>query len=112
MAPLSAGAAWLVLCVAGLCEVGWAIGLKYTDGYTRPLPTVLTVGLMVLSVALLGWSLKTLPVGTAYAVWTGIGAIGTAALGIWLFDEPSDALRLACIGLIVAGILGLKLVAR
>ena len=74
MPPLSAGAAWGVLFVAGLCEVGWAIGLKYTDGYTRLVPTVLTVGLMVLSVALLGWSLKALPVGTAYAVWTGIGA--------------------------------------
>ena len=108
--PLSAGAAWLVLALAGLCEVGWAIGLKYTDGYTRPLPTVLTIALMVLSVTLLGWSLKTLPVGTAYAVWTGIGAIGTAALGIYLFGESAAALRLVCIGLIVAGILGLKLV--
>ncbi len=112
MAPLSAGAAWLVLGLAGLCEVGWAIGLKYSAGYTRPLPTALTVSLMVLSVALLGWSLKTLPVGTAYAVWTGIGAIGTAALGIVLFGESAEALRLACIGLIVAGILGLKFLAR
>ena len=110
MPPLSAGAAWLVLFVAGLCEVGWAIGLKYTDGYTRPLPTVLTVGLMVLSVALLGWSLKTLPVGTAYAVWTGIGAVGTTILGMLLFDESREVLRLVCIGLIVAGILGLKFV--
>ena len=112
MAPLSAGAAWLVLCVAGLCEVGWAIGLKYTDGYTRPLPTVLTVGLMVLSVTLLGWSLKALPVGTAYAVWTGIGAVGTAILGMLLFDESREALRLVCIGLIVAGIIGLKFVTK
>ncbi|OHC71598.1 MAG: molecular chaperone [Rhodocyclales bacterium GWA2_65_20] len=112
MPPLSAGAAWGVLFVAGLCEVGWAIGLKYTDGYTRPLPTVLTVGLMVLSVALLGWSLKALPVGTAYAVWTGIGAVGTAILGMLLFDESREALRLVCIGLIVAGIIGLKFVTK
>ncbi|MBI4985689.1 MAG: quaternary ammonium compound efflux SMR transporter SugE [Rhodocyclales bacterium] len=112
MPVLSAGAAWGVLAIAGLCEVGWAIGLKYTEGYTRPLPTALTIALMVLSVVLLGWALKTLPVGTAYAVWTGIGAIGTAALGIYLFGESADALRLACIGLIVAGILGLKLIAR
>lgn len=111
MPPLSAGAAWLVLLVAGLCEIGWAIGLKYTEGYTRLLPSVFTVALMVLSVALLGWALKTLPVGTAYAVWTGIGAIGTATLGILLFGESAEALRLACIGLIVAGILGLKLLA-
>lgn len=110
MPQLSAGTAWLVLVVAGVCEVGWAIGLKYTDGYTRLVPTLLTVGLMVLSVVLLGWTLKVLPVGTAYAVWTGIGAVGTAVLGIYLFDEPADALRLACIALIVAGILGLKLV--
>ncbi len=111
MPALSAGAAWLVLFVAGLCEVGWAIGLKYSEGYTRLLPSVFTIALMVLSVVLLGWSLKALPVGTAYAVWTGIGAIGTAALGIYLFGESAAALRLACIGLIVAGILGLKFLA-
>ncbi len=111
MPPLSAGAAWVVLFVAGLCEIGWAIGLKYSEGYTRLLPSVFTIALMVLSVVLLGWSLKVLPVGTAYAVWTGIGAIGTAALGILLFGESAEALRLACIGLIVAGILGLKLLA-
>lgn len=110
MPPLSASLAWAVLFVAGLCEVGWAIGLKYTDGYTRPLPTVLTVSLMVVSVVLLGWAVKTLPVGTAYAVWTGIGAVGTAVLGMLLFGESREALRLACIALIVAGILGLKLV--
>lgn len=110
--PLGPGAAWGVLLVAGLCEVGWAVGLKYTDGYTRLVPTVLTVAVMGLSVGLLGWSLKALPLGTAYAVWTGIGAVGTTALGIYLFDEPADALRLACIGLIVAGILGLKLAAK
>jgi quaternary ammonium compound-resistance protein SugE len=112
MQPLGSGGAWLVLFIAGLCEVGWAIGLKYTEGYTRPLPTVITIALMVLSVLLLGWSLKTLPVGTAYAVWTGIGAVGTALLGMLLFGESKEALRLACIGLIVAGILGLKLVTR
>lgn len=110
MPPLSAGAAWGVLLVAGLCEVGWAIGLKYTEGYTRLVPTVLTVGLMVLSVVLLGWALKALPVGTAYAVWTGIGAVGTALLGMLLFGESREVARLVCIGLIVAGILGLKLV--
>jgi quaternary ammonium compound-resistance protein SugE len=101
--------AWLVLGVAGLLEVAWAIGLKYTDGFTRPLPTVLTIVAMIGSVALLGWSLKTLPIGTAYAVWTGIGAVGTAALGMVLFDEPRTVVRLSCIGLIVAGIVGLKL---
>jgi quaternary ammonium compound-resistance protein SugE len=111
MPPLSAGAAWAVLFVAGLCEVGWAIGLKYSEGYTRLLPSVFTIALMVLSVVLLGWSLKALPVGTAYAVWTGIGAIGTATLGILLFGESAAALRLACISLIVAGILGLKFLA-
>ena len=111
MPQLSAGAAWLVLIVAGLCEIGWAIGLKYAEGFTRPLASGVTLVLMVLSVVLLGWTLKTLPVGTAYAVWTGIGAVGTAALGIYLFGESSDALRLACIALIVAGILGLKFLA-
>jgi quaternary ammonium compound-resistance protein SugE len=110
MPPLSAGSAWGVLFVAGLCEVGWAIGLKYTEGYTRPAPTAITIALMVLSVLLLGWSLKALPVGTAYAVWTGIGAVGTAILGMLLFGESREVLRLACIALIVAGIIGLKLV--
>lgn len=112
MSPLPAGGAWLVLLLAGLCEVGWAVGLKFTDGFSRLLPSVLTVALMVASVLLLAWSLKTLPVGTAYAVWTGIGAVGTALLGIWLFGESREVLRLVCIGLIVAGILGLKLVTR
>jgi quaternary ammonium compound-resistance protein SugE len=102
--------AWVILFVAGLLEIGWAIGLKYTEGFTRLVPSVLTVGSMVLSIALLGWALKTLPVGTAYAVWTGIGAVGTAALGIYLFGEPATVARLASIGLIVAGIAGLKLV--
>jgi quaternary ammonium compound-resistance protein SugE len=103
--------AWTYLVFAGLFEIGWAIGLKYTDGFTRPIPTVLTVASMVISVLLLGLALKTLPVGTGYAVWTGIGTVGTAILGIYLLGEPATAMRLACIGLIVAGILGLKLAA-
>lgn len=102
--------AWLYLFLAGLFEVGWAIGLKYTEGFSRLIPSLLTVAAMALSLALLGLALKNLPVGTAYAVWTGIGAVGTAALGIILFGEPATALRLASIGLIVAGIVGLKLV--
>ncbi|MGD9837507.1 MAG: quaternary ammonium compound efflux SMR transporter SugE [Afipia sp.] len=103
--------AWSMLFVAGLLEVGWAIGLKYTEGFTKLTPSVLTIVSMIASVALLGLSLKTLPVGTAYAVWTGIGSVGTAILGIWLFGDPATALRIACIGLIVAGIIGLKVVA-
>ena len=103
--------AWVILVVAGLLEIGWAIGLKYTAGFTRLVPTVLTGVIMIISLGLLGLALKSLPVGTAYAVWTGIGTVGTALLGIWLLGEPSTALRLTCIGLIVAGIAGLKLVA-
>jgi quaternary ammonium compound-resistance protein SugE len=110
--PISAASAWLVLLAAGVCEVAWAIGLKYTEGFSRPLPSALTVAAMIASVILLAWALKTLPVGTAYAVWTGIGAVGTALLGMWLFDEPRDVARLVSIGLIVAGILGLKLFAE
>ena len=102
--------AWLYLTIAGLCEVGWAIGLKYTDGFTRLWPSVRTLASMLVSILLLGLALKTLPVGTAYAVWTGIGAVGTATLGIYLFGEPATAARLASIALIVAGIAGLKLV--
>ena len=102
--------AWVTLFVAGLCEIGWAIGLKYTEGFTRLIPSALTLAAMLLSIVLLGLALKALPVGTAYAVWTGIGAVGTAALGIYLFCEPATAARLASIGLIVAGIAGLKLV--
>jgi quaternary ammonium compound-resistance protein SugE len=101
---------WLILFVAGLLEVGWAIGLKYTEGFTRPIPTILTLLSMLASITLLGLALKTLPVGTAYAVWTGIGAVGTAALGIVLFGDPATLPRLACIGLILVGIAGLKLV--
>ncbi len=102
--------AWLLLLLAGLFEVGWAIGLKYTEGFTRLWPTVLTVTAMVVSLWLLGLALKTLPIGTAYAVWTGVGAVGTAVLGIVLFGESAAAARVACIGLIVAGIMGLKFV--
>jgi quaternary ammonium compound-resistance protein SugE len=102
--------AWVLLGVAGLFEIGWAIGLKYTDGFTRVVPTLLTVASMVVSVGLLGLSLKELPIGTAYAIWTGIGAVGTACLGIMLFGEPATVARLGCIGLIVAGLVGLKLV--
>ena len=101
---------WILLVVAGLFEIGWAIGLKYTEGFTRLWPSVWTVASMVVSIALLGIALKTIPIGTGYAVWTGIGAAGTAILGIVLFAEPATALRLGSIGLIVAGIVGLKLV--
>ena len=102
--------AWVVLIVAGLFEIGWAVGLKYTEGFTRLVPTLATAASMVVSLGLLGIALKTLPVGTAYAVWTGVGSVGTALLGILLFGESTSALRLACIGLIVAGIIGLKFV--
>jgi len=101
--------AWLLLAVAGLLEVGWAIGLKYTEGFTRPWPTAATVAAMVASVGLLGVAMKTLPVGTAYAVWVGVGAVGTAALGMVLFQEPATVGRLVSLALIVAGIVGLKL---
>lgn len=102
---------WLMLLVAGLFEVGWAIGLKYTEGFTRFWPSVGTLVAMVASVGLLGLALRTLPVGTAYAVWTGIGAVGTVVFGILLLGEPASVARLACVGLIVAGIVGLKLTA-
>ena len=101
---------WVYLFVAGLFEIGWAIGLKYTDGFTRLVPTVLTAISMAISLGLLGLALKSLPVGTAYAIWTGVGAVGTAILGVYLLGEPATAGRLACIGLIVAGIVGLKVV--
>ncbi|HZH10235.1 MAG TPA: quaternary ammonium compound efflux SMR transporter SugE [Microvirga sp.] len=103
--------AWVYLAFAGLFEIGWAIGLKFTDGFTRLVPSILTALSMVASVLLLGLALKTLPVGTGYAVWTGIGTVGTALLGIVLLGEPATVMRLACIGLIVAGILGLKFAA-
>ena len=101
--------AWFLLVLAGLFEVGWAIGLKYTDGFTRLWPTVGTVLAMIISLGLLGLAMKSLPVGTSYAVWVGVGAVGTAILGIVLLGEPANAGRLLSLGLIVAGIVGLKL---
>lgn len=103
--------AWTYLFIAGLLEIGWAIGLKYTEGFTRLWPSVATIASMLVSIALLGLSLKTLPVGTAYAVWTGIGAAGTVLFGMFLLGEPKQAVRLFCIALILAGVVGLKLTA-
>ena len=100
---------WIILVIAGLFEIGWAIGLKYTEGFTRLWPSVGTVASMLISVGLLGLAMRDLPVGTAYAVWTGIGAVGTVILGIVLFGDPANAPRLVCVGLILAGIIGLKL---
>jgi quaternary ammonium compound-resistance protein SugE len=102
--------AWVALLFAGLLEIGWAIGLKYTDGWTRLWPSLFTLATMAGSFFLLSYSLKMLPVGTAYAIWTGIGSVGVALLGIWLFGESAAIARLACIGLIVAGIVGLKMI--
>jgi quaternary ammonium compound-resistance protein SugE len=101
--------AWVVLVIAGLFEVAWAIGLKYTEGFTKTVPTILTAGAMIASLWLLGIAMKTLPVGTAYAVWVGVGAVGTVILGIVLFGDPANAPRLISVALIVAGIVGLKL---
>ena len=100
---------WLLLILAGLFEIGWAIGLKYTDGFTRLWPSIGTAFAMIVSLALLGVAMKSRPVGTAYAVWVGVGAVGTVILGIVLFDEPANALRLASVALIIGGIVGLKL---
>jgi quaternary ammonium compound-resistance protein SugE len=102
---------WLILIVAGLFEIGWAVGLKYTEGFTRVVPSVLTIGAMVVSLGLLGLALKTLPIGTAYAIWVGVGAVGTAIAGMFLFGESAGATRLACLALIVTGMVGLKLTA-
>ena len=101
--------AWVILILAWLFETGWAIGLKYTEGFTRFWPTVWTVFAMIVSLWLLGIAMRTLPVGTAYSVWVGVGAVGTVALGIALLEEPANAARLASVGLIIAGIIGLKL---
>ncbi|HDZ8929599.1 TPA: quaternary ammonium compound efflux SMR transporter SugE [Aeromonas dhakensis] len=101
---------WLLLLLAGLFEVAWAIGLKYTDGFSRPLPTLLTLSAMGVSVLLLAMAVKQLPLGTAYAVWTGIGAVGTVLMGIWLFNEPATLTRVLCLLLIIGGILGLKFI--
>ena len=102
--------AWTYLAIAGLFEIGWAIGLKYSDGFSKPVPSLLTVVAMGLSIWLLALAMKTIPVGTAYAVWTGIGAVGVAILGMVLFGESREILRLACLFLIIAGIIGLKLI--
>jgi quaternary ammonium compound-resistance protein SugE len=101
--------AWSILILAGLFEIGWAVGLKWTDGFTRLVPSLLTAASMIVSLGLLGLALRDLPLGSAYAVWTGVGTVGTAILGIWLFGEAATPMRLLCIGLIVAGIAGLKL---
>ena len=103
--------AWVILVIAGLFEIGWAVGLKYTEGFTRLWPTLGTAAALIVSMALLGVAVRTLPLGTAYAVWTGIGTVGTAVLGIILFREPATVTRLLCMGLIVAGIAGLKITA-
>ena len=102
--------AWIYLTVAGLFEIGWAVGLKYSDGFSKPVASLLTVAAMAMSIWLLSIAMKTIPVGTAYAVWTGIGAIGVAILGMILFGESREILRVACLFLIIAGIIGLKLV--
>lgn len=102
--------AWIVLLVAGILEIGWAVGLKYTEGFTRLWPSVATISAMAASLALLGVAVRTLPIGTAYAVWTGIGTVGTVIIGIFLFGEPATFVRLLCVFLIVSGIVGLKLV--
>ena len=100
---------WIILFFAGLFEVGWAVGLKYTDGFSRPLPTALTVGAMIISLGLLGLAMKELPLGTAYAIWTGVGAVGTVIAGIILFGESMALFRLASVALIIAGLVGLKI---
>jgi quaternary ammonium compound-resistance protein SugE len=102
--------AWISLFIAGLFEIGWAIGLKYTDGFSKLWPSVWTIISMIVSLVFLEYALRTLPVGTAYAVWVGIGAVGTAALGMWLFNESRDVARIVCLMLIVAGVIGLKVV--
>jgi quaternary ammonium compound-resistance protein SugE len=102
--------AWIVLVIAGVLEIGWAVGLKYTDGFSRLWPSVATIGAMAVSLLLLGLAVRTLPVGTAYAVWTGIGTVGTVLLGMALFGEPASPLRLVFIAMIIAGIIGLKFV--
>lgn len=101
--------AWIILFIAGLLEVGWAVGLKYTQGFTRLGPSLITVSLMALSFLLLSWAMRSLPLGTAYAVWTGIGTLGTVVVGVLVFGEPATLWRLGCIALILTGILGLKL---
>ena len=101
--------AWIYLILAGICEIGWAFGLKYSEGFTKPVVSVVTVVVMILSFVLLAQAMKELPLGTAYGIWTGIGAAGTAILGIVFLDEPRDLIRIICILMIVAGVVGLKL---
>ena len=101
--------AWILLGLAGLAEIGWVIALKYSEGFTKPLASIVTVVALAVSMVLLGWAVKTLPIGTAYAVWTGIGAAGAAVAGLYLFGESANAMRLLCIVLIIAGVAGLKL---
>ena len=108
---MNASLAWALLVIAGMFEVAWAVGLKYTQGFSRPWPSIATLAALLVSMGLLGIAARQLPIGTAYAVWTGIGVLGTAVLGIWLFGESSSALRLACLALILAGIVGLKIAA-
>lgn len=103
---------WIILFIAGLFEIGWAVGLKQTQGFTKLVPTMLTIGAIIISIGLLGLAAKHLPIGTAYAVWTGIGTVGTVVIGVLFLGESASPARLACIGLIVAGIIGLKLVSR
>lgn len=100
---------WIILVLAGLFEIGWAIGLKYSEGFTRLWPSIGTVAAMIVSLGLLGIAMRSLPVGTAYAIWVGVGAVGTVILGIVLFDEPLNALRIGSVALIIAGLVGLKL---
>ncbi|WP_114778386.1 quaternary ammonium compound efflux SMR transporter SugE [Botryobacter ruber] len=100
--------AWFYLVLAGICEIGWAFGLKYSEGFTKPVASVVTVVVMILSFVLLAQAMKTLPLGTAYAIWTGIGAAGTAILGIFILGEPKDLMRILCLLMIVAGVVGLK----
>ncbi|MBX3535452.1 MAG: quaternary ammonium compound efflux SMR transporter SugE [Xanthobacteraceae bacterium] len=102
--------AWISLLIAGLFEVGWAIGLKYTGGFSKLWPSVWTIAAMIVSLVFLEYALRTLPVGTAYVVWVGVGAVGTAILGMWLFGESRDVARIVCLMLIVAGVVGLKVV--
>ena len=108
---MSTSVAWILLTLAGLFEVAWAVGLKYTQGFSRPIPTVLTVAAMIISMGLLGVAARQLPIGTAYAVWTGVGVFGTAVLGMYLFGESTAPLRLLCLAFIITGIIGLKLTA-
>ena len=101
--------AWILLALAGFAEICWVIALKYSEGFTKPMASIVTVIALAISMLLLGWAVKTLPIGTAYAVWTGIGAAGAAIAGLYLFNEGADPVRLLCIGLIIAGVVGLKL---